>query len=101
MVVNTNGCVDKAPALETMINYINPDSILVYDSKIDSEVQASQILPEGYQKNLTRKDWNSHGGRVFVATKDKHIVTPVENTNTACESAWADISLPNNRSLKL
>ncbi len=101
MVVNTNGCKDKSAILETAVNYINPDAILATESKLSSEVKAAEFLPEGYRKNLLRKDRNSKGGGVFVATKDHFIVTPVTNSDTNCESVWANVSLPQGRNLKL
>ncbi len=61
MVANVNGCKDKSSNIETALSHIEPDVFLACETKVDDSIQTSEFLPEGYRKNIIRKDRDKHG----------------------------------------
>ena len=66
LVVNINIAPGKRAELENLINYTDPDLIIMTETKIDEQVKASEFLPKGYTGDI-RKD--RCAGGVMIATK--------------------------------
>ena len=43
-----NSAPGKRAKLENLINYADPDLIIMTETKIDEQVKASEFLPKGY-----------------------------------------------------
>ena len=81
-----------------MINYTDPDLIIMTETKIDEQVKASEFLPKGYTGDI-RKDRCMRGGGV-IATKQEYDIQGIElEANISAETVWATISLKDQRKL--
>ena len=68
--------VDKRAHLEALLDYCNPDAIIISETKLDGEISCSEVLPQGYLGNKPlRCDRNRHGGGVLIAVKDCYTLT--------------------------
>ena len=52
-----------------MAVYCDPDLILITETKLDSSIFSSELLPKGYVCEF-RRDCNLNGGVVMIVTKD-------------------------------
>ena len=79
ITINVNGLkgIDKKAAFHVFIDTEQPDVILGQESKLDSSYSNSEIFPPGYNKNVFRKDRDTHGGGVFIAVRDELDVTEI------------------------
>ena len=64
LVININSAPGKRAKLENLINYMDPDLIIMTETKIDEQVKASEFFPKGYTGEI-RKDRYKGGGGVF------------------------------------
>ena len=48
LVININSAPCKRAELENLINYTDPDLIIMTETKIDEPVKASEFFPKGY-----------------------------------------------------
>ena len=53
-----------------MADYCDPDLMLITETKLDSSIFSSELLPKGYVGEF-RRDRNLHGG----VTKDCYTIT--------------------------
>ena len=89
----------KRAELENLINYTDPDLIIMTETKIDDQVKASEFLPKGYTGD-TRKDRCKGGGGVMIATKQEYDIQGIElEANISAETVWATISLKDQHKL--
>ena len=51
-----------------MADYCDPDLMLVTETKLDSSIFSSELLPKGYVGEF-RRDRNLHGGGVMISDK--------------------------------
>ena len=52
-----------------MTDYCDPDLVLITETKIDSSIFSSELLPKGYVGEF-RRDRNLNGGGIMIVTKD-------------------------------
>ena len=57
-----------------MADYCDPDLMLVTETKLDSSIFSSELLPKGYMDEL-RRDHNLNSGGVMIVTKDCYTIT--------------------------
>ena len=57
-----------------MAEYCDPDLMLITETKLDSSIFSSDLLPNGYLGEY-RKDQNLNGGGVMIVTKDCYTIT--------------------------
>ena len=89
----------KRAELENLINYTDPDLIIMTETKIDEQVKASEFLLKGYTGEI-RKDRCKGGGGVLIATKQEYDIQRIElEANISAETVWATISLKDQRKL--
>ena len=94
-----NSAPGKRAELENLINYTDPDLIIMTETKIDKQVKASEFLPKGYTGDI-RTDRCNGGGGIMIATKQEYDIQGMElEANISAETVWATISLINQRKL--
>ena len=99
LVININSAPGKRAELENLINYTDPDLIIMTETKLDEQVKASEFLPKGYTGDF-RKDRCKGGGGVMIATKQEYDIQGIElEANISAETVWATISLKDQRKL--
>ena len=96
IVANCNGVRGKKAELENLTEYVNPDILILTETKIDSDIKSSEFLPEGYKGDI-RKDRNATGGGVMLAYKDTLIASEVE-TKVGAETVWGKFTLKDGKS---
>ena len=74
---NINSAPGKRAELENLINYTDPDLIIMTERKIDEQVKASEFLPKGYTGDI-RKNRCKGGGGVMIATKQEYDIQSIE-----------------------
>ncbi|KAJ8313130.1 hypothetical protein KUTeg_009317, partial [Tegillarca granosa] len=89
--MNCQSIRNKRTDLTECIDYFKPDVILGTESWLSIEHKNAEIFPEGYHKNVYRKDRNKNGGGVFVAFHDRFETLEVENSDSKCEVVWAEM----------
>ena len=99
LVININSAPGKRAELENLINYTDPDLIIMTETKINEQVKASEFLPKGYTGDI-RKDRCKGGGGVMIATKQEYDIQGIElEANISAKTVWATISLKDQRKL--
>ena len=101
MIVNVDGFRAKSAVMDPVVDFVYPDVIIACESKLTDEVAALEFLPDSYRRNILRKDWNAHGGSVYITTQDEFITTPLDNSHSESESVWVEVSVPDGRNVKL
>ena len=83
-----------------MIDYTNPDAILLQETKLNKEILSSEFMPSGY--NIFRKDRVNQdgGGGVLVAVRSCYPAVDVE-IKADCELVWVTVSMKNKRKIHL
>ena len=90
LVINANGVSDKRALLENLVECTDPDVMIITETKLDSTINSSEFLPEGYRGDI-RKDRNRHWGGVMIAAKCSLTLESVAIPDTSCETVWAKI----------
>ena len=57
-----------------MAEYCDADLMLITETKLDSSIFSSELLPIGYVGEF-RRDRNFNGGGVMIVTKDSYTIT--------------------------
>ena len=105
VVLNANGLtsnytrsdgrkIDKRANLAALLDYTNPDAIIITETKIDSNVASAEILPCGYlESKPIRCDRNSNGGGVLIAVRDGLTLSEIQLPETPAEIIWGEVTL--------
>ena len=91
----------SGPEISAMADYCNPDLMLITETKLDSSIFSSELLPKGYVCEF-RKDRNFNGGGVMIVTKDCYTITDLvlqTATQNETELVWATITLKDHSEL--
>ena len=78
-----------------MADYCDPDLMLIRETKLDSSIFSSELLPKGYVGEF-RRDRNLNGGGVMTVTQDCYTITDLvlqTNPQNETELVWATITL--------
>ena len=94
VVTNVDGARGKQAEIEHLCDYMDPDVIIMCETKIVNNVNTSEILPHNYS-TCFRKDRTEHGGGVLIAMKSHYVAEEVELIDINCEVVWAKIVLQN------
>ena len=84
-----------------MADYCDPDLMLITETKLDSSIFSSELLPKGYVGEF-RRDRNLNGGGVVIVTKDCYTITdlvPQTTPQKETELVWATITLKDHSKL--
>ncbi len=98
LVVNCNSVKGKQAELAHLIDYTDPDMLMLTETKIDPSVSAAEFLPPNYNGSI-RKDRSLNGGGVLIATKSCYDVVNVELEEVTAETVWAQVSLQNHKKM--
>ncbi len=96
LVINCNSIVGKRAEFGYLLEYTNPDAIILTETKIDETVYTSEFLPGSYR--AFRKDRKMGGGGVLVAIKSQYSAEEVQ-IESNCETVWAKVSLKQQKKL--
>ncbi|CAC5407482.1 unnamed protein product [Mytilus coruscus] len=93
LMINCQSIRNKRSELNESVEcmFIKLDVIIGCESWLANEHRTAEIFPNGYNKNVFRKDRNKNGGGVFIAVYDKFTTSAVDNSENDCELQWADI----------
>ena len=78
-----------------MVDYLNPDVMILVETKMDSSVNYSEFLRASYKGEIT-KDRFSHGGGVMIAYKDTLAVVEAEIPLVDAVMVWVKAELDDN-----
>ena len=84
-----------------MADYCDPDLMLIMETKLDSSIFSSELLPKGYVGEF-RRDRNLNGGGVMIVTKDCYTITDLVLQTTPqneTELVWATTTLKDHSKL--
>ena len=70
-MINCNGIASKKAELESVIDYTDPDVLIITETKIDDTVHTSELLPSNFK--AFRKDRTLRMGGVMIAVKEQFI----------------------------
>ena len=101
MIINCNGLKsnNKQAVFRAALDQHDPDIVFGCESKIDQGISTYSIFPENF--SVYRKDRDSNGGGVFIATKDTLISADLPDTNSDCEIVWASLQFASSKPLYL
>ena len=66
VVINANSITHKKAEISAMADYCDPDLMLITETKLDSSIFSSELLPKGYvgefrrDRNLQVTRWRGH-----------------------------------------
>ena len=101
VVINANSITHKKAEISAMADYCDPDLMLITETKLDSSIFSSELLPKGYVGEF-RRDRNLQGGGVMIVTKDCYTITDLVLQTTPqneTELVWATITLKDHSKL--
>ena len=92
--LNINSIRGKFPDFHAFAKVVNPEVIAVQETKIDSSVTDSEILPAEVDYSIFRKDRSLGGGGVMLVIKQglNPLPCPEIDTSTS-ESVWSKLRL--------
>ena len=73
-----------------MAEFMKPDIIFFTETKIDSDINSCEFLPEAYAGTI-RKDRNKNGGGVLTATRKDLDVVEINLYENSVECIWAKV----------
>jgi hypothetical protein len=97
IVVNCNSASGKKAELANLCDYLDPDVMILTETKIDSTVHYAEFLPEGYTGDI-RKDRVMGGGGVMIAYRSSLIAVEVKTPSEETETIWAKVTLQDGKS---
>jgi len=90
-VLNANSIKGKRAMLAAVCDSIDPDVILVTETKLDSSMSSSEFLPKNYLAHRLDRDVN--GGGVMVAVRNIYAVDEVTINQVNCEFVCVRIAI--------
>ena len=60
VVINANSITHKKVEISAMADYCDPDLMLITETKLDSSIFSTELLPKGYMGGLQLKRWRGH-----------------------------------------
>ena len=97
--LNVNGIVSKQLDLELLIQDNKPDIIFCQETKLDSNVNSSELFIPGF--TVFRKDRDKFGGGVCIAVSDDLLATHCIDLDSDSESVWVKLDIVGHKSLYL
>ena len=74
------------------------DAVLINESKLDSEIATSEVIPDNLGYTVYRKDRNRQGGGVMILIKNCYSSQMVD-IKSDVELQWIEVQLKNQRKL--
>ena len=94
VVINANSITHKKVEISAMADYCDSDLMLITETKLDSSILSSELLPKGYVGQF-RRDRNLNSGGVMIVTKECYTITDLvlqTATQNETELVWATIT---------
>ena len=98
IVANCNSVASKSAELANLVDYTEPDILLLTETKLDNRVSSSEFLPQGYTC-ASRLDRNRSGGWVMIMTRSSLQAESIMIKDVSCETTWASVTLADNKKL--
>ena len=100
IVVNCNSVKGKRAEMAELCHSIQPDAMILTETRIDKDVGEQEFLPPNY-RCVARKDRDLHGGGVAVAVKKDYVGDEVEldRDKVKGEVCWARIATVDGRAM--
>ena len=98
IVANCNSVASKSAELANVVDYTEPDILLLTETKLDNRVSSSEFLPQGYTC-ASRHDRNRSGGGIMIMTRSSLQVENIAIEDVSCETTWASVTLADNKKL--
>ena len=96
IVVNCNSVKGKRAELAELCHSIQPDAMILTETKIDKDVDDKEFLPSNYYR-CARKDRTIDGGGVLIAVKKDYVAVEVDLDKTPGEVCWASLNTDDGR----
>jgi exonuclease III len=97
LVINVNSIVGKSAEFAHLLEYTNPDAIMLCETKLDSSIKSAEFIDNNAGYTIFRRDRNRRGGGVAIVVKSCYNPVEVHQDGINCEIIWAEIMLNNNR----
>ena len=96
-VVNCQGVRGKKADLENMCEYMDPDVLILTETKLDPSISPAEFLPAHYKGDI-RKDVKSGTGGVMLGYRDDMIAVEAEVPSTDAQIVWGKFELQGGKS---
>ncbi|KAJ8029979.1 hypothetical protein HOLleu_29537 [Holothuria leucospilota] len=91
--ININGLRGKKLDLQTILSESNPDVVALQETKIDSTVTNTELIPPCLEYEIFRNDRTLRGGGTMLLIKNHLSPTQVNFIADGSESIWAKVSI--------
>ena len=89
LVINCNGIASKKAELESVIDYTDPDVLIITETKIDDTVHTSEFLPSNFK--AFRRDRTRRGGGVLIAVKEQFAANELPLHDVDGQIVWVRV----------
>ena len=94
--MNCNGARGRKAEFEHLVDYLDPDIMILSETKLDNRINYTEFLPANFKGDI-RKDRKLGGGGVMIAYRESLVVVEVEIAPVAAETVWARVELRSGR----
>ena len=70
ILLNTNSIFGQSAELHHLLDYMKADAVFISESKLNSELSTSEVIPDNLGYTVYCKDRNRHGGGVMILIKN-------------------------------
>ena len=91
--ININGIRGKKNVLAAYLDECKPDIVGIQETKIDENISSAEIIPNGCNYSVYRKDRNDGAGGVMTIVRKDIIHTPLNELENDSESVWIKIKI--------
>ena len=96
LAIHCNDTASKTGELGSVIDYTDPDILIITETKIDDTVHTSEFLPSNF--NAFRRDRTLRGGGVMIAVKEQFAANELPLRDVDGEIVWVRVEpLKNNK----
>lgn len=99
LTINCQSLRNKRADLEATINYAKPDIICGCESWLSSDINSSEVFPDGYVAYRKDRRTTTTGGGVFILVRQDVISSAEPSLDSDCEITWAKVQLANRKEI--
>ena len=89
--MNINNIRCKKLELLAFLDFHQSHVVAIQETKIDSSIATSELLPETCPYSVYRKDWNIHGGGLMLLVHKDISHMPITELENDSESIWVKV----------
>ena len=89
--ININSIRGKKLELLAFLDFHQPQSVAIQETKIDSSISTSELFPESWPYNVYRKDRTLDGGGVMLLIHKDILHMPITELENDSESIWVKV----------